>query len=530
MKFWLWKSFASATATLLAAGTLAGCITGCAKTDGSAISAGLTEKAPSTDAILTDVLDTEPKRNVSRPKAYLDESGYLYPPEMFTALYKLAGEPEVNPTFEPEIDPLPEEYQNQWYSNAVMWAAYNGVSQIYWEGGGKNSSYIAESRYGVEEDSAFSLSKYQKRLKNKNGSTTGLRVPYQYWEDEATRSDVVLSLYYYLTIYLGREANESASLDEYADWLGEDEYPDMCCMYRQSVSNEDGSFQKAWRWAVGSGVARPYADDTLRIGRWISRRTYINERGKKDLYEKITLAEYADILNRFAEYIGAEADAKSLLSAECSEPDEADPVANYPDLKTHCDRDATLLYFHSDYYGRQSILNGDNESVTFDDGELVAGESDHEMEVLLSERFRSEDGSLGFLALVNNSDSFTFVPSEAGYLDYGVLYGEEIWLGAYGYGIDSMIVENRTDKLELSGNGMYFSATASGRGSEMFRISGRGLENFVLEYGEGGWSVSGDNGKVILEIGIFDEQPKQTAIEIPENESISIQEYLVNAR
>ena len=77
---------------------------------------------------------------------------------------------------------------------------------------------------------------------------------------------------------------------------------------------------------------------------------------------------------------------------------------------------------------------------------------------------------------------------------------------------------------------MYFSATASGRGSEMFRISGRGLEKFVLEYGEGGWSVSGDNGKVILETGIFDEQPKQTTIEIPENESISIQKYLENAR
>lgn len=222
----------------------------------------------------------------------------VWPCQMLSALYKFSGESGYKCTFNDHIIYLDSSYESQWYTDAVNWAAYNGISHIYWEGGstepGIAASYVGCSRYGVT-DGYNSLEYYREKVEySKDESNysyvSSLRIPTRDWGRPVTRSDIVLSLYYYLTIYLGIIPTESASLDSFSDWPDMENIPaDQYCQFQMAVPS--GDLEKAWSWAAGSGIIKGYPDNTLRIG-------YIYNEN-----ERVTRAEFAVILDRFMNYI-----------------------------------------------------------------------------------------------------------------------------------------------------------------------------------------------------------------------------------
>ena len=110
----------------------------------------------------------------------------------------------------------------------------------------------------------------------------------------ATRSDVVLMHYYYVTTYLGAEVSERGDLSRFTDLeISEDEshiYDYTACIPYESKDE----FITAWEWAVGSGIIKGCGDSTLQPGK------YIRDTASRRF---VTRAEYAVILDRFTSYL-----------------------------------------------------------------------------------------------------------------------------------------------------------------------------------------------------------------------------------
>ena len=186
------------------------------------------------------------------------------------------------------------ELNDQWYYQSSEWAIRCGITYGSWIT--SSSSNVPDSKmvYGRFGSEYYPMTTkdgieqtYISHLKN---SSTNI----------ATRSDVVLMLYFYVTTYMGVEVTNSVDLNKFSDWdydivkenvnsLGK--YVSYCdCIPR---ANEK-EFFAAWEWAVATGIIKGCDNNTLQIGE------YNSETGSR---RYITRAEYAVILDRFTDYL-----------------------------------------------------------------------------------------------------------------------------------------------------------------------------------------------------------------------------------
>ena len=180
--------------------------------------------------------------------------------------------------------------ENQWYTDSAKWALKCGLTYAQWtesSGDGIPGDFVVSGRYGsildpleyyldpgIEVHDAGYLEFYDTAI--------------------ATRSDVILMLYYYVTTYLGHDLTVSTDLSGFTDWPTDEskiytgDY--ASCLYMA----HETELIAAWEWAVGSGIIKGCNNNTLQIGE------YDKETGSR---RYITRAEYAVILDRFTAYL-----------------------------------------------------------------------------------------------------------------------------------------------------------------------------------------------------------------------------------
>ena len=225
--------------------------------------------------------------------------------EIFATLYRLAGNPEVIPTF---VDKLEIKYDkenskgNKWYTDSRLWAMYNGISYVEWLANNVPEFYTPEVRWG----------RYGSELRPAKHWTIDYQSGKMYGDERdalnyASRADVILALYYYVTTYLGIEVTETATLSKFPDWREDQLKPSTYYLNRGYTTGKFGKvfeqvvpdeFTDACEWAVGAGIIEGYPDGTLRLQygtRW-DETVYYSPR-------VVTRAEYAVILDRFMQYL-----------------------------------------------------------------------------------------------------------------------------------------------------------------------------------------------------------------------------------
>lgn len=227
---------------------------------------------------------------------YFDKNGSITNFELYTTLYRLAGEVNIEPTFD-----LYYKDTGKWFDKACQWAVYNGIAFCDYTYGGELGSAIDFFRY-----KATGWDYYQDVLKKAQSGICSLpdAEPYSRYLNDynsgkgtiATRTDIVLSLYYYLTCYLKYEPIESADLNVFKDW--DDKFlkdnRTLVSVYPFNCGEEKANVKRALEWAVGAGIIKGYPDDTLGLYRSIDNDL---------LHKYVTRAEYAVILDRFMQYL-----------------------------------------------------------------------------------------------------------------------------------------------------------------------------------------------------------------------------------
>lgn len=241
---------------------------------------------------------------------YFDKNGYVNAAEMYATLFRLSdGKYSADSkltnfkNFE-----IKKDYES-WAAEPWEWAVACGIAETNCEisADGYNIFYriASDVRRGRFLDSL--PSKYDDK-----------RPTYRVNRDDAfapaTRSDVILTLYYYMTTYYGVSpvSDRKVDLDAFGDWQKN-------CFVDYSVGVDgnvailrpsEDEFEAAWEWAVGVGIAEGYPDGTLGIG----SVSCIDDRIITDRAQYVTRAEYATILDRFVKYLENDAKVWLLIS------------------------------------------------------------------------------------------------------------------------------------------------------------------------------------------------------------------------
>ena len=256
-----------------------------------------------------------------------DPEANLRNTELFMTLYRLAGEPEVVPTFDfrgnlsddviingyYEIELAGDDkygtphLRGEWYRDEAFWAAYNGLAvvDVYAPGDYLISNITGPHRVGNEN---YSMPEAGTTFNDKNSYLVAVDFGGTYSKN-TTRSDIVVALYLYTTEYLKKEItaeNTTASFadcDKIPDPNISDEFfsgntfdPDTYFKYDATwetvplyfdmyYMDEAHIWVDAWNWAVAEGIIEGYPDNTLRPA------------------ANLTRAEYAEILERFMDYV-----------------------------------------------------------------------------------------------------------------------------------------------------------------------------------------------------------------------------------
>lgn len=230
-----------------------------------------------------------------------EPSAKLLPGELFAALYRLADDKTITPSFDfcgnlAESPASPSDkygtslYSGKWFGDYIFWAAYNGLLPVTANRLGTLSEL---GTYRVGSASA-SLPPVGETLTNEAYYITvdaGISADGKHSEP-LTRTDIVTALYLYAEKYLDAVAPDASVLDEYhdgslvpnADTPIEKSFP-VTPIYANLATVGEGDLPTAaWSWAVENEIVIGYPDKTLCPG------------------ARLTRAEYAVLLDRFIAY------------------------------------------------------------------------------------------------------------------------------------------------------------------------------------------------------------------------------------
>lgn len=216
-----------------------------------------------------------------------DPNGEITGLEMYMTLWRIANTPEPVTENKPFVE-LNSDVKNQWYTDPYEWAMYSGIANVTWrlgDSGDVPDGGIVTGRIGSAIQPADEL-KYV--MSNES-----------FARNYATRTDVILSLYYYVTTYLDMDVSVGADMSMFSDWdianiEGEDDEPSTKLEYGSILWTYSDEMIPAWKWAVSSGIIKGCSDGTLQMGEY-------DRANQTRRY--VTRAEYATILNRFIEYL-----------------------------------------------------------------------------------------------------------------------------------------------------------------------------------------------------------------------------------
>ena len=252
-----------------------------------------------------------------------DPEANLRTTELFMTLYRLAGEPEVVPTFDfrgnlSDEDIINGKYEielagddkygtphlrGKWYRDAAFWAAYNGLAVVNVNPPADYAMEIMGPHRVGNED--YSMLEAGTTFNDKDRYS----VTVDFGGTTTTRSDIVVALYLYTTEYLKKEITAENTTASFADcdkipdpnisdglgpgnsidldayWEFSDTWDTVPVYFGMYYIGEGHIWADAWNWAVGEGIIEGYPDNTLRPG------------------DNLTRAEYAEILERFMDYV-----------------------------------------------------------------------------------------------------------------------------------------------------------------------------------------------------------------------------------
>ena len=223
---------------------------------------------------------------------YFDKRGNVNAAEIYATLYRLAGMPEVKPAFENVLKLYGHSsgmFDKKWFAEEVYWAIHSGVTDVSWYIGSSDPTFVA--------------------MKIESGRVGSTVNPIDVEEDEvlnpgfdplenATRTDVVLSLYYYVDSIGKAEGFDTSVLKGFSD-IDIDNLVKSPNGKIETFKNlfyelHYDDFIAAWSWAVGTGIIEGYPDNTLGLYR---------KSDKNAPHKYVTRAEYAVILDRFMQYL-----------------------------------------------------------------------------------------------------------------------------------------------------------------------------------------------------------------------------------
>jgi len=257
---------------------------------------------------------------------YFDSDAPLRNSELFMTLYRLAGEPEVVPTFDfrgnfSDYVIIKGKYEHElagddkygtphlrgkWYRDAAFWAAYNGIAVVNVNPPGDYAMKEISGPHRVGNED-YSMPEAGTTFNDKNRYYVTVDFGGTY-SQSTTRSDIVVALYLYTTEYLKKEITAENTTASFADcdkipdpnisdglgtgkidldayWKFSDTWDTVPLYFGMYYIGEAHIWADAWNWAVGAGIIEGYPDNTLRPG------------------ANLTRAEYAEILERFMDYV-----------------------------------------------------------------------------------------------------------------------------------------------------------------------------------------------------------------------------------
>ncbi|MBQ8523724.1 MAG: S-layer homology domain-containing protein [Clostridia bacterium] len=241
-----------------------------------------------TDAATTETLDT------ASPELTIEKltNGFTYGEytlndtpvrshELFTTLYRIAGEPEASRDFE-VVWNIGE--KDSYYYDAMVWSAFEARivpfhAEIMATDGNDMPAKLGETfRVGdrTTDDIIKDTLQYFKDAK-----ITKI-TPEMDFDTDVTRADAVLSMYYYVTTYLGRDVSEGESANSFSDANQLVSFDSK--IYKSYISSVLET-SAAWSWALDAGIVEAYPDNTLRPDTILTR------------------ADFATMLTRFIDYV-----------------------------------------------------------------------------------------------------------------------------------------------------------------------------------------------------------------------------------
>lgn len=214
-------------------------------------------------------------------------SGYLRVAEMGETLYRLAGRPKTEKTWEnykiwninfQGIDPS----SDVWYYDSAIWSVENGIIELS-EISAPVMSAVTRAFPQKDNNMYFAAGTWYEDIGNGEHypSYQGMR-----------RGDVIISMLFYAE-YAGKDTSHRADIsvfsdyDEITDGNWSDLYPVNDIAYTRTDTREfvETHIRDYLSWAVANGILKGYPDGSLRP------------------YESVTRAEYAVMLERFRNYL-----------------------------------------------------------------------------------------------------------------------------------------------------------------------------------------------------------------------------------
>ncbi len=216
-----------------------------------------------------------------------DPNGTITGYEIYMTLWRVAGTPEPITEDKPFIE-LNSDIKSQWYTDPYEWTMYSGIANVSWRLGGSDRPEGGEAtgRIGSAIKPADDL-KY-------------VMSDESFARNYATRTDVILSLYYYVTTYLNVDVSAESDMSMFSDWditniESESDSPLTKLNYANILAwSFTDEMIPAWQWAVANGIIKGCDDGTLQMGEYDTET-------RTQRY--VTRAEYAVILERFIEYL-----------------------------------------------------------------------------------------------------------------------------------------------------------------------------------------------------------------------------------
>ena len=219
---------------------------------------------------------------------YFNPSGYLRTAEMAMTLYRIAGSPKTEKTWENykirNIDPHGILYppSDVWYNDCAVWAVENGIVELT-SSDVPVGSAITRAFPKQENNKYFAMGEWYEDIGTGEHfpSYRGIR-----------RGDAVISMLFYAE-YAGKDTSPQADISGFSDY---DEIIDRNWFNLYTVNNIaytrtdrrefcETHIRDYLSWAVAEGIIKGYPDGSIRPTEYITR------------------AEYAVMLERFAEYL-----------------------------------------------------------------------------------------------------------------------------------------------------------------------------------------------------------------------------------